>query len=78
MIFASKEGVVFEKMVESLLVMGAGAGAGEKKNVPGQKQTGSAELVVRQVRAEGQQDGPLKCRELPTFFSSRHPTTSYL
>ena len=31
MIFASKEGVVFEKMVESLLVMGAGAGAGEKK-----------------------------------------------
>ena len=32
MIFASKEGVVFEKMVESLLVMGAGAGAGEKKN----------------------------------------------
>ena len=34
MIFASKEGVVFEKMVESLpvLVLGAGAGAGEKKN----------------------------------------------
>ena len=46
MIFASKEGVVFEKMVESLLVMGAGAGAGEKKTGADQKQTSSATLPV--------------------------------
>ena len=69
---------MLQKLCYPELEPGAGAGAGEKKNVPGQKQTGSAVLVVRQVRAEGQQDGPLKCRELPTFFSSRHPTTSYL